>query len=79
MNPSLHGLQGQLQRITNSLLFTARPSGTDDGYKIYAESFRDPEYLHHIVEEAQTLVSDALAAPTQQPVIPSKTKLKDKR
>ena len=68
-----------MQRITNSLLFTARPSGTEDGYKIYAESFRGPEYLHRIVEEAQTPVSDALAASTQQPVMPSKTKLKDKR
>ncbi len=40
--------------------FAARPSGTEDVYKIYAESFRDQAHLQRIVEEAQAMVSDAL-------------------
>jgi phosphoglucomutase len=42
--------------------FAARPSGTEDIYKIYAESFRGADHLRRILEEAQTIVSDALAA-----------------
>ncbi len=41
--------------------FAARPSGTEDIYKIYAESFRSKEHLQHIVEEAQAMVDAALA------------------
>jgi phosphoglucomutase len=41
--------------------FAARPSGTEDIYKIYAESFLDPSHLRRIEEEAQTIVSDVLA------------------
>ncbi len=48
----------------------ARPSGTEDIYKIYAESFLGADHLRRILEEAQTIVSDALAA--AQPEIPSK-------
>jgi phosphoglucomutase len=43
----------------------ARPSGTEDIYKIYAESFRGADHLRRILEEAQIIVSAALAAPTQ--------------
>jgi phosphoglucomutase len=43
--------------------FAARPSGTEDTYKIYAESFLGVDHLDRIVEEAQQLVGDALAAP----------------
>ncbi len=42
--------------------FAARPSGTEDIYKIYAESFRGADHLRRILEEAQTIVTDALAA-----------------
>jgi phosphoglucomutase len=49
----------------------ARPSGTKDIYKIYAESFLGADHLRRILEEAQTIVSDALAA-APQPEIPSK-------
>jgi phosphoglucomutase len=42
--------------------FAARPSGTENIYKIYAESFRGADHLRQILEEAQTIVSDALAA-----------------
>jgi len=41
--------------------FAARPSGTEDIYKIYAESFKDAEHLRRIIAEAQTIVNDALA------------------
>jgi phosphoglucomutase len=40
--------------------FAARPSGTEDIYKIYAESFRGEDHLRHIVEEAQAIVDNAL-------------------
>jgi phosphoglucomutase len=42
--------------------FAARPSGTEDIYKIYAESFRGKEQLDRIVEEAQAMVDTALEA-----------------
>jgi phosphoglucomutase len=45
--------------------FAARPSGTEDIYKIYAESFRGDEHLQRIEEEAQTIVSEALARSAQ--------------
>jgi phosphoglucomutase len=48
--------------IAKSGWFAARPSGTEDIYKIYAESFRGADHLHRILEEAQTIVNDALAA-----------------
>jgi phosphoglucomutase len=40
--------------------FAARPSGTEDVYKIYAESFRGVEHLRRIQAEAQTIVNEAL-------------------
>jgi phosphoglucomutase len=40
--------------------FAARPSGTEDVYKIYAESFRGPEHLAKIVDEAKTIVMRAI-------------------
>jgi phosphoglucomutase len=42
--------------------FAARPSGTQEVYKIYAESFRGEDHLHRIVDEAQALIGEALAA-----------------
>ena len=42
--------------------FAARPSGTENIYKIYAESFRGADHLRRILEEAQTIVDEALAA-----------------
>jgi phosphoglucomutase len=41
--------------------FAARPSGTENIYKIYAESFRDEAHLKTIVSEAQQIVSNSLA------------------
>jgi phosphoglucomutase len=69
---------GGLKVIAENGWFAARPSGTEDIYKIYAESFQGAGHLRRIIEEAQTIVSDALGAVPQQPGIPSKTKLKEK-
>jgi phosphoglucomutase len=52
---------GGLKVITEIGWFAARPSGTEDIYKIYAESFRGADHLRSILEEAQTIVNDALA------------------
>ena len=52
---------GGLKVIAESGWFAARPSGTEDIYKIYAESFRGADHLRRILEEAQTIVNDALA------------------
>jgi phosphoglucomutase len=53
---------GGLKVVAASGWFAARPSGTEDIYKIYAESFRGADHLQRILEEAQTIVSDALKA-----------------
>jgi phosphoglucomutase len=53
-----------LKVITERGWFAARPSGTEDIYKIYAESFRDDAHLRKILEEAQTIVGAALTAKT---------------
>ena len=50
--------------IAESGWFAARPSGTENTYKIYAESFRGEDHLRLILEKAQTIVSDALEAAT---------------
>ena len=57
---------GGIKVIAESGWFAARPSGTENIYKIYAESFRGEEHLRHILEEAQTIVNDAItpAAPS---------------
>ena len=52
---------GGLKVMAESGWFAARPSGTEDIYKIYAESFRGADHLRRILEEAQAMVSDALA------------------
>lgn len=51
---------GGLKVIAKNGWFAARPSGTEDIYKIYAESFLGIDHLHRIQTEAQTIVSDAL-------------------
>ncbi|MGW5667244.1 phosphoglucomutase (alpha-D-glucose-1,6-bisphosphate-dependent) [Micromonospora sp. NPDC003776] len=52
---------GGLKVSTESGWFAARPSGTEDVYKIYAESFQGPEHLARIQEEAKALVDGVLA------------------
>ncbi|MFZ1899605.1 MAG: phosphoglucomutase, alpha-D-glucose phosphate-specific, partial [Azonexus sp.] len=52
---------GGLKVATENGWFAARPSGTEDIYKLYAESFRSAEHLQEIVREAQGIVTAALA------------------
>ncbi len=51
---------GGLKVVAENGWFAARPSGTENIYKIYAESFRDERHLQAIVQEAQQIVDDAL-------------------
>jgi phosphoglucomutase len=51
---------GGVKVITRTGWFAARPSGTEDVYKLYAESFEGEAHLERILEEAQTVVNDAL-------------------
>ncbi|MDO8122301.1 phosphoglucomutase (alpha-D-glucose-1,6-bisphosphate-dependent) [Isoptericola sp. b490] len=51
---------GGLKVVTDQAWFAARPSGTEDVYKIYAESFRSPEHLAQVQAAAKELVSAAL-------------------
>ncbi|SHH37235.1 phosphoglucomutase (alpha-D-glucose-1,6-bisphosphate-dependent) [Geodermatophilus nigrescens] len=53
---------GGLKVVTENAWFAARPSGTEDVYKVYAESFRGPEHLARVQEEARAVVSAALGA-----------------
>jgi len=57
---------GGLKVIVESGWFAARPSGTENIYKIYAESFKGADHLRRILEEAQTIVNEALAAAPQR-------------
>jgi phosphoglucomutase len=52
---------GGLKVMTEHGWFAARPSGTEDVYKIYAESFLGDEHLARIIDEAQAVVGRALA------------------
>jgi phosphoglucomutase len=52
---------GGLKVVSTHGWFAARPSGTENIYKIYAESFKDEKHLEAIVSEAQRIVSNALA------------------
>ncbi|MFI6521954.1 phosphoglucomutase (alpha-D-glucose-1,6-bisphosphate-dependent) [Spirillospora sp. NPDC050679] len=51
---------GGIKVTTESAWFAARPSGTEDVYKIYAESFRGPDHLAEVQDEARSLVAEAL-------------------
>ncbi len=52
---------GGLKVVTESAWFAARPSGTEDVYKIYAESFKGADHLRHVQHEAQELVDGVLS------------------
>jgi phosphoglucomutase len=58
---------GGLKVIAENGWFAARPSGTENIYKIYAESFRGADHLRRILEEAQAMVDDALIVRTPTP------------
>ena len=59
--PGNHAAIGGLKVTTEDGWFAARPSGTEDVYKIYAESFKGPEHLKQIQAEAKALVATAIA------------------
>jgi phosphoglucomutase len=59
--PGNHASIGGLKVTTENGWFAARPSGTEDVYKIYAESFKGPDHLKAIQAEAKALVSAAIA------------------
>ena len=52
---------GGLKVVTEHGWFAARPSGTEEIYKIYTESFKGPEHLQQIQDEAQSIVAEAFA------------------
>lgn len=64
--PGNGALIGGMKVVSESGWFAARPSGTEDTYRIYAESFRRADHLGRILKEAQTIVSDAIAASSQR-------------
>ncbi len=58
--PSNNAEIGGLKVVTENGWFAARPSGTEDVYKIYAESFKDQAHLSRIISEAEQIVGKAL-------------------
>ena len=58
--PGNNAAIGGLKVVTANGWFAARPSGTENIYKIYAESFKERPHLDRIVEEAQQIVTAAL-------------------
>jgi phosphoglucomutase len=58
--PGNNAAIGGLKVVTESGWFAARPSGTENIYKIYAESFRGRDHFNRLLAEAQTLVTEAL-------------------
>jgi phosphoglucomutase len=64
---------GGIKVIAQSGWFAARPSGTEDIYKIYAESFAGPDHLERILKEAQAIVDRAIATPAT-PATPARPK-----
>ena len=65
--PGNNAAIGGLKVATESAWFAARPSGTEDVYKIYAESFQGPEHLAQVQEAARAVVSAALVPDVPQP------------
>jgi phosphoglucomutase len=55
---------GGLKVLTENGWFAARPSGTEDVYKIYAESFLGPDHLDRIIADAQQIVGKAMGDPS---------------
>jgi phosphoglucomutase len=60
--PGNHAAIGGIKVTSANGWFAARPSGTEDIYKIYAESFKDKAHLQSLLHEAQSIVDSALAA-----------------
>ncbi len=60
--PGNHAKIGGLKVTTQNAWFAARPSGTEDVYKIYAESFKGPDHLAEVQAQAREVVSAALTS-----------------
>ena len=60
--PGNHAPIGGLKVVASSGWFAARPSGTENIYKIYAESFKSQTHLNAIISEAQEMVNNALGS-----------------
>lgn len=58
--PGNDGAIGGIKVVTENAWFAVRPSGTEDIYKIYAESFLNKDHLHKVIDEAQAVVNAAL-------------------
>ena len=58
--PGNNAAIGGLKVVTKNSWFAARPSGTEDIYKIYAESFKGVEHLRNVQEEARSIVSKVI-------------------
>ena len=61
---------GGLKVATENGWFAARPSGTENVYKIYAESFRGADHMHRILEEAESIVNNVLVKISAVPISP---------
>lgn len=69
---------GGVKVITENGWFAARPSGTENIYKIYGESFRGVDHLRSILKEAQTIVNNALTEEPRRRGLASNTYLEEK-
>ncbi|MEO6754656.1 MAG: alpha-D-glucose phosphate-specific phosphoglucomutase, partial [Opitutus sp.] len=69
---------GGLKVVAANGWFAARPSGTENIYKIYAESFRGADHLHRLLAEAQTTINEALGVSPQKLESPFEPKLMEK-
>jgi phosphoglucomutase len=74
--PGNHAPIGGLKVVAKSGWFAARPSGTENIYKIYAESFQGTEHLQRIQAEAQTIVNSALTVSPRKSSTTSQPKRK---
>jgi phosphoglucomutase len=63
--PGNHAPIGGLKVVARSGWFAARPSGTENIYKIYVESFKDESHLNVIIREAQEIVSNPRQSDTK--------------
>jgi phosphoglucomutase len=64
---------GGLKAVTDNGWFAVRPSGTEEVYKLYAESFRDRPHLERIQAEAQAIIARLFAQASVAPSAPNKT------
>ena len=55
---------GGLKVMAENGWFAARPSGTEEIYKLYAESFEGPDHLNRIQDEARQIIADCFASST---------------